>query len=137
MDSEKAQLIRTCFIMTIDMRSTKFARLLTAPLGLPRDPAPPSSVAEIKEMEIPQRGQIHFDITGACSASPVRYGETPYGRRAIVDMEVMDGSTGKGAKMASLKFTLYFAAGAAGKLQKPWMACLRWTLSRNRSASSG
>ena len=104
---DKANYINSPIKLVIDLSKTTCTFLMTAPIPLPAAPTPPAWIKDILTMRI-QTGQIQkFDAVGVVSFSQVRYGQTPKGMAAIVDVQVVDGSETSDGKKAELAFTLF------------------------------
>ena len=111
---EKIQYIHTPFKLVIDLRNTTFAALLSVPFPVATGASPPSDVADI--VSIKTEGVHRFDITGLCTMGEVRYAETARGIRAIVDIEVLDGSITDNGKKATFGFPMFVPCSTQGAM---------------------
>ena len=111
---EKTQYIHTPFKLVIDLRNTVFAVLLSVPFPVASYASPPSDMADI--VSIKTEGVHRFDITGLCTMGEVRYAETARGIRAIVDIEVVDGSNTDNGKKATIGFPMFVPCSTQGAI---------------------
>ena len=111
---EKIQYIHTPFKLVIDLRNTVLAVLISVPFPVASYASPPSDVADI--VSIKTDGVHRFDITGLCTIGEVRYAETARGIRAIVDVEVVDGSNTDNGKKATIGFPMFVPCSTQGAM---------------------
>ena len=105
--NDKSNYIHTPVKIVIDLRQTTISKLLVAPVSLPESASPPAPVADVVQFKYQKKERRLFDVLGYASVSTVRYGMVAGETKAIVDVEVVDGSETAAGKPASCKFTIF------------------------------
>ena len=119
---ERIQYLGCSHKICVDIRGTKWIELLCAPSGMPSEPQPSASIADMLKLKLAKGGAgQRFDITGLVTlpGNPqVRVVDTRLGMRAVCDVCLVDGSvleatttaeSGSEAKKAKMSFTIWMA----------------------------
>jgi hypothetical protein len=105
--NDKINYIHAPIKIVIDLRATTITGLLSAPVNFPSGASPPAPVADVVELKLQLKERRLFDVLGYASVSEIRYGMVAGGTKAIVDVEVVDGSETAAGKTATCKFTIF------------------------------
>ena len=109
---EKTEFIGAPLKICIDLRKTKCAAILQSLVAMPPAPAPAEELASILGLGSRQR----VDITALMiDIGDTRRETTAYGKKDIIDITIVDGSTIKGEEpQVSAKMSMFFDVTTAG-----------------------
>jgi hypothetical protein len=113
---EKSNYVSTPFKKVIDLRGTKTTEVLQSLVKMPPMLWPPSTITDILDLQHTQR----FDIAGiVVGISTTRHTITSLGKRAIVDVQLVDGTKQADGKTAQMDFAIFFAEAQEANTDPP------------------